>query len=721
MTEQEEVKTIRTYFIKLRTKIKAFEKQHALKNDGQKPDPAKIKSNFKVYSNYQKYWKLKQLLVDFDAKNKENGDQNNDSIQDDVNKLIKDWAKFCKKLKLKEQKKQEQIKLQKSDKDGNIFSGISTNHSGQRNESSSRKQVASTPPRKSGYKNHQQLQQLRDVKQDDEENEEEEEDEPEDEDDNVIIGPTPQLNGRVLGLFDIQLSPEKQQQIRNTMRTPSSTPRSKSKLSQNLSLLRQPLEDPSNGDVTDKSVFKTPTKRTVQRKLNFAEAVTETHDIIGQDYDEFRTPTKKKPFKMIEIEATPAYFRSNSVLSSQQITAVELDQAEEDELFRYVTNENDSEDDDSEKVVGSDEEDNEMMISFVQEQNQETGDAIVSPTKFIEPSPILGRVGGGSFGKSFFTMNQELNALKRTLKFTEDEDDEDGNESEKNVKTNNDKDDSNDVKQKSKVIDEELENLGSDFDSDDDDDNNKDGEKQDNENKETANSENDKTANPETDQTVDQEKGTTNEETANKASPKPVKPAKPPPQQYETLEELIRQEEKEQEESALHYENAGLSDSSSSSPSSPKTAAEKQQLERDNRDRNAKYRKKVKTMKRTTRRVKLRTAELSDTDELENVDIQQEIKKMEKDEAEERDKKLKRTLNELDSDFDSDSEDEEEDNEEDGDGKKDSSSRWNFEEMIEKEKQDKLKGKKHGKHPLSNNFVRMKIHHKGRGKRFRRR
>ncbi|GMG45160.1 unnamed protein product [Ambrosiozyma monospora] len=104
-----------------------------------------------------------------------------------------------------------------------------------------------------------------------------------------------------------------------------------------------------------------------------------------------------------------------------------------------------------------------MMISFVQEQNQEIGDAIVSPTKFIEPSPILGRVGGGSFGKSFFTMNQELNALKRTLKFTVDDDDDDddaGNEREKNVKTNNDKDDSNDVKQKSKVIDEELENLG---------------------------------------------------------------------------------------------------------------------------------------------------------------------------------------------------------------------------------------------------------------------
>ncbi|GME96797.1 unnamed protein product [Ambrosiozyma monospora] len=86
--------------------------------------------------------------------------------------------------------------------------------------------------------------------------------------------------------------------------------------------------------------------------------------------------------------------------------------------------------------------------------------------------------------------------------------------------------------------------------------------------------------------------------------------------------------------------------------------------------------------------------------------------------------KLKRSLNELVSDYDSDSEDEEDDEEGhkgDGDGKKDAASKWNFEEMIEKEKQDKLKGKKHGKHPLSNNFVRMKIHHKGRGKRFRRR
>ncbi|GME85649.1 unnamed protein product [Ambrosiozyma monospora] len=242
MTEQEEVKAIRTYFIKLRTKIKAFEKQHALKNNGQKPDPAKIKSNFKVYSNYQKYWKLKQLLVDFDAKNKETGDENKDSSQGDVDKLTKDWAKFCKKLKLKEQKKQEQIKLQKSDNSENIFSGgVSANYSSQQNESNVKRLVASTPPRKSGNKVRTQLQQLRDLKQDkneDDDEAEEDEEEQEDEDDNVIIGPTPQLNGRVLGLFDIKLSPEKQQQIRNTMRTPSSTPRSKSKLSQNMLSLR---------------------------------------------------------------------------------------------------------------------------------------------------------------------------------------------------------------------------------------------------------------------------------------------------------------------------------------------------------------------------------------------------------------------------------------------------------------------------------------------------
>ncbi|KAH3671537.1 hypothetical protein OGAPHI_000240 [Ogataea philodendri] len=99
-----------------------------------------------------------------------------------------------------------------------------------------------------------------------------------------------------------------------------------------------------------------------------------------------------------------------------------------------------------------------------------------------------------------------------------------------------------------------------------------------------------------------------------------------------------------------------------------------------------------KTAKRTTRRVKLKTLGPENTeDELGSVDLQFEIKRL----REHKDDRVSESES---------SEEEEEEEEED---------------YIRKKVQPTDK-KSTGKHPLSNNFVRMKIHRKNRG-RFRRR
>lgn len=112
-----------------------------------------------------------------------------------------------------------------------------------------------------------------------------------------------------------------------------------------------------------------------------------------------------------------------------------------------------------------------------------------------------------------------------------------------------------------------------------------------------------------------------------------------------------------------------------------------------------KYRNKVKTIKRTTRRVKMKTQDLEvEDDELEGVDIHQRINELKKP------VKLKRPAPQT-------SEDEEESEEEE-------------EETYTRKytREPPSKNKSRGKHPLSNNFVRLKInmHHGGRFKRRRR-
>ncbi|ESW96591.1 hypothetical protein KL918_000549 [Ogataea parapolymorpha] len=100
-----------------------------------------------------------------------------------------------------------------------------------------------------------------------------------------------------------------------------------------------------------------------------------------------------------------------------------------------------------------------------------------------------------------------------------------------------------------------------------------------------------------------------------------------------------------------------------------------------------------KTAKRTTRRVKLRTLGPQDEqDMLESLDIHEEIRKL-------RQKSETKTISEDESVSESESEEE---------------------EYVRKKATDEDKKSTTGKHPLSNNFVRMKIHRKTGG-RFKRR
>ncbi|ODV83754.1 hypothetical protein CANARDRAFT_177455 [[Candida] arabinofermentans NRRL YB-2248] len=337
---QIEIEKLSNYLNSLKSKIKAWE--HSFMPD--KPTQSDIKSNnnvAKMYKNYQKYKKIMNDLK--------------------VGKLsLSNW----KDLK-HSQKKNDKLK--------------SSSDNAEKKPTKHKK----SKDKKVKVQTHEFVQ----------EDQYEDEDEDEDQDDSdKEIGPTPQLHGRVLGVFDIELKP-----------TPQSTPVKKNPLIDNNIEFVSPLKaTPRINRKLNDVEFITPSKK-VERKLLFGGA--------GVNIE---TPKKQQQHK---VDETPGYMKVN--LSRTHSSAILL------KLNNNDDNNNNDNDTDTDTDNDEIQVENESIMTPLKSPTKSLG---TSPLK-IEPSPILRR----NLGKSLFQINNELSTLKKNLKFFESE-------------TNDDDDDDDEVK-----------------------------------------------------------------------------------------------------------------------------------------------------------------------------------------------------------------------------------------------------------------------------------
>ncbi|KAG0680365.1 hypothetical protein C6P40_004543 [Pichia californica] len=205
------------------------------------------------------------------------------------------------------------------------------------------------------------------------------------------IGPTPQLNGRVLTIFDIETSPEHliispiKNRIQNNL---------------NINLGNENNEDDDNND--DDKIFKTPSKPILShdnnsniiihnnlssssRKLNFENIET--------------TPIKNKINleQELKINETPRYLRSQ-LMSIKNVDEIIIgDNWSEDEF--------DDGDDEEKFYADDDDEEGDLDIDRLPDIDDD-----IKISSFIEPSPIIKKRG-----RSLFDLQKDLIGLKRNL------------------------------------------------------------------------------------------------------------------------------------------------------------------------------------------------------------------------------------------------------------------------------------------------------------------
>lgn len=209
-----------------------------------------------------------------------------------------------------------------------------------------------------------------------------------DEDDEEIteVGPTPQLNGRVLTIFDIQPSPEKIE-----MSPMKGVPK--------LNLGIQ-LEAPQEVEM-----FKTPTKPVKTLDLGFGSSSRKlTFDKIDIADDDLVKDTVPAKSNMQPIHETPKYLKTQStklnhvdyVMIDDNWSEDEFDDGFTDTMAPLGRGNDDKHENDTPKKHF-------LELSF--------SDSELSTLSYIEPSPIIKRTSG----RSLFELHKDVVNLKRNL------------------------------------------------------------------------------------------------------------------------------------------------------------------------------------------------------------------------------------------------------------------------------------------------------------------
>lgn len=247
------------------------------------------------------------------------------------------------------------------------------------------------------------------------------------------IGPTPQLNGRVLGIFDIELK-----QLKSFSNLLEQTP---SKIDNKEITISSPkllgsVDDKFTGFGENKSLgmFETPTSK------------GRTKDALFKTPQQDLASCRKKLSFGSNIEQTPQYLHHETeALSMLDYDGMLSDLSDFDESNSDCESSTDGQDSDApdisddDVIVGGGNDPNSHILGSADRLDKDSRSLLLPPTpntnKLIEPSPLIKR----HYEKSLFTMNQELKSIKKNLDFfTEQEESSEStleNDADQNEKT----------------------------------------------------------------------------------------------------------------------------------------------------------------------------------------------------------------------------------------------------------------------------------------------
>lgn len=227
------------------------------------------------------------------------------------------------------------------------------------------------------------------------------------------IGPTPQLNGRVLTLFDIQTSPE----------ILSISP---VKVRKNIGIALDINDNEKHGldNEFDSGVFLTPSKPIKKRNSN---------DFLGSSsrklkFDDMDTTPVKKLETINQskryINETPRYLRTQTV-SLHNIDEIIIGDEWSDDSVEYI-----DEIDPIGKIKFKSLQKSDELSSDDENCNEldQLPDLTLASSVNIEPSPIIKK----SIGRSLYDLHRDLAGLKRNLTDLQDLMGEDGDHYDKN-------------------------------------------------------------------------------------------------------------------------------------------------------------------------------------------------------------------------------------------------------------------------------------------------
>lgn len=202
------------------------------------------------------------------------------------------------------------------------------------------------------------------------------------------MGPTPQLNGRVLTIFDIQTSPEKFEMSPVKGKVDGSD----SKLDLDLGITLDPHDN-------DDKIFKTPSK--ITSTLSYASLDSTSRKLDFGSITPVKNVSKASSISTSGIYETPKYLRTQTLRLNNVDEIIIGDQWSENE-------DEDEEDDEAEeeKPLSS------IMLSDDETQNDAELKTLtdLDLRNNIEPSPIIKRSG-----RSLFELHKDMVGLKRNL------------------------------------------------------------------------------------------------------------------------------------------------------------------------------------------------------------------------------------------------------------------------------------------------------------------
>ncbi|OWB83903.1 hypothetical protein B5S33_g2539 [[Candida] boidinii] len=389
MVSEDTIKKLQKYTLKLKKDIKDWE--HSFQDEHKRiPTQVDIKSNEDVsykYKSYQKYKrKLEDALKEGISETKEN--RNSLSGIDEKHK----HSDGVKKDKHEHQNHHHHRHKQDSNKEHSQRSDNSK-------EKSSKQEKSKKIPNKDKSKTL-----IESVNSDDEDRENTEDgdeardlsDLPDD------LGPTPQLQGRVMGIFDINISttPDKKKII---MSTPTKLKKEESITPKKLIISPSNVKNPG-------SSFKTPTTSRVERKLLFTDLVTPTsrtsehavsRNIQQSLQNTIITPRRKE--LPPSISETPLYLRQQSEshlqveLEAMKSNEYSPDSSSSDTSISPIKN--------TVKFMSQPAIKSKLMTTPIKTKSYD--DSLImsmSPSRLSEPSPFFKKVRS----KSIFELQNDL-------------------------------------------------------------------------------------------------------------------------------------------------------------------------------------------------------------------------------------------------------------------------------------------------------------------------